>query len=322
MERKNSLGRSINQNKRDYDESCKRILAEKQVRARILKDYVREFADLEVAEIEALLTEDVDIGTEPLDRDERVGFEQGSTVELGTEDKTVDEGTARFDVRFRVPVPSGEGSLAVEVDLEAQNRWSTGYPLPSRAVFYCARMISAQGNRVLPHSEYGRLRKVCSLWVCSHPDAEHRGVVEHFSIRPHTKAGEQLFCGYDLMHICFVCLDKEKVTSAYGCLGLLGALFARESDAAKLRDALANDFGMILTEEIDERIESMCNLSEGIWEDGKAEGVAEGRAEGVASSLANLMRTLSVPIERAMELLGIPAEERGKYESLVADLQA
>ncbi len=78
---------------------------------------------------------------------------------------------------------------------------------------------------------------------------------------------------------------------------------------------MINDFGMIgmiLTEEMDERVEKMCNFSEGVWEDGKAEGKAEG--------LANLMHNISLPIERAMEVLGIPLDERGKYEQLIASI--
>ena len=75
---------------------------------------------------------------------------------------------------------------------------------------------------------------------------------------------------------------------------------------------MINDFGMILTEEIDERVENMCNFSEGVWEDGKAEGKAVG--------LANLMHNISLPIERAMEVLGIPLDERGKYEQLIASI--
>lgn len=67
---------------------------------------------------------------------------------------------------------------------------------------------------------------------------------------------------------------------------------------------------MILTETIDERVEDMCNFSEGIWEDGKAEGRAE--------MVRNLMRNLSLSIERAMEVLGIPEEEREDCQRLVA----
>ena len=64
---------------------------------------------------------------------------------------------------------------------------------------------------------------------------------------------------------------------------------------------------IILIEEIDERVVNKCNSSEGVCEDGKAEG------------LANLMRNLSLPIERAMEVLGIPLCERGRYEQLMAN---
>ena len=139
MEVRNSLGRSVRQLRRDYDAACKSILAERQVRARVLGAYVGELGDLRVAEIERMLDDEVEMG-EPVGRDER-GLGAGRAHDINAEDPTLEEGTARFDVRFAVTVPRGEA--VVEVNLEAQNKWSVGYPLPSRAVFYCARMVSA-----------------------------------------------------------------------------------------------------------------------------------------------------------------------------------
>ena len=40
---------------------------------------------------------------------------------------------------------------------------------------------------------------------------------------------------------------------------------------------------MMMTEDIDERVEDMCNFSEGAWDDGKAAGIAEGKAEGLVN---------------------------------------
>lgn len=307
----NTLSLSVSQRRRDYDEACKLVLADRQIRARILQAYVPEFASLGLDSIEALLGEEVQIGEEPVGREARVAWLTGE--DLNTEDAAVGEGTARFDVRFSVAVP-GEGEVLVEIDLEAQSGWSVGYPLPSRAVFYCARMLSAQGARILPRSDYGGLRKVYSLWVCSRPDVRHRGRVDSFAVQPIDPASSEVYDGYDLMGVTMVCLDGDKADAAYGCLGLLSALFARESDPAELKRSLVEDFGMILTEQIDERTEAMCNFSEGVWADGKAEGRAEGRAEAVR----NLVVSLSFTIEKAMDVLGVPADEREECARMVA----
>ena len=53
--------------------------------------------------------------------------------------------------------------------------------------------------------------------------------------------------------------------------------------------------------------------------EGKAEGLAEGKAEGLASSIRNMMKNMGVSLEKAMDVLQIPMDERAKYAALVKD---
>ncbi len=50
---------------------------------------------------------------------------------------------------------------------------------------------------------------------------------------------------------------------------------------------------------------------------GFTNGLAEGKAEGVAFSISNMMKNLGVSVEKAMDILQIPADERTKYATLV-----
>ena len=50
---------------------------------------------------------------------------------------------------------------------------------------------------------------------------------------------------------------------------------------------------------------------------GFTNGLAEGKAEGVAFSISNMMKNLGVSVEKAMDILQIPADERTKYAALV-----
>lgn len=65
----------------------------------------------------------------------------------------------------------------------------------------------------------------------------------------------------------------------------------------------------------------MCNLSQGVRNlgraEGRAEGRVEGRAEGLLTSIRNLMVNTGWPMERAMDVLGIPDTERPKYADLL-----
>ncbi len=74
-------------------------------------------------------------------------------------------------------------------------------------------------------------------------------------------------------------------------------------------------------DEKEEKID-MClalqTLAQRAEEKGRAEGKAEGIVEGACSNLANLMANASVSLERAMELLGISADEADFYREALA----
>ena len=73
----------------------------------------------------------------------------------------------------------------------------------------------------------------------------------------------------------------------------------------------------------------MDNFSKQIYEagindgraEGKAEGLAEGKAVGKAESIKNLMSTMNVSIDQAMDILKTPPEEHQYFKDLLAKEQ-
>ena len=59
------------------------------------------------------------------------------------------------------------------------------------------------------------------------------------------------------------------------------------------------------------------HIAEAARRDGVLEGRAEGRTEGTLSSIKNLMETLGLSIEAAMNALKVPEDERSKYASIL-----
>ena len=57
----------------------------------------------------------------------------------------------------------------------------------------------------------------------------------------------------------------------------------------------------------------MCNLSQGVRNLGRVEG----RAEGLMASIRNLIANTGWPLEKAMEVLGVPETDRSKYAELL-----
>lgn len=62
----------------------------------------------------------------------------------------------------------------------------------------------------------------------------------------------------------------------------------------------------------------MDNFSMQIYEAGINDGRAEGKAEGKAESIKNLMSTLNVSIDQAMDILKTLPEERQYFKDLLA----
>ena len=72
----------------------------------------------------------------------------------------------------------------------------------------------------------------------------------------------------------------------------------------------------------------MCNLSQGVKEEGRQEGLQEGRQEGLqegrqeglVAAVVNIMNSLKVSIGEALTIAGIPEAERDTYAANVAKL--
>ena len=119
---------------------------------------------------------------------------------------------------------------------------------------------------------------------------------------------------YDLMGIIFVYLGNSKVKDQL--INLLDLMFKSSKNASEKITTLHNDFGIDLTQEGEGDLAVMCNLGEGIYEDGlmkgKQEGWEKGRKEGREEG-----RTEG-KLEFALELLkdGMALDKVAKYSKL------
>ena len=123
---------------------------------------------------------------------------------------------------------------------------------------------------------------------------------------------------YDLMGIIFVYLGNSKVKDKL--INLLDLMFKSSKNANEKITTLHNDFGIDLTQEEEGDLEVMCNLGEGIYEDGlmkgKQEGWEKGRKEGRKEGRREGRR--EGKLELALEMLkdGMALEKVAKYSKL------
>lgn len=259
--RETSLARAVRSARGAYDASCKRLLLERQVIARVLAGAVSGFEGVDPAEAARDLVVGEPTLGEPLGRD--APADPGPALALSTEDGTEAEGQGRFDVRARAIDPS-TGEL-VELDLEAQGTSRLGYPLLRRAMYYCGRMLSQQGASVVARSRYGALRRVVTVWVVADPPAHARCTLWRAAM-----AGEPLVGApawderdYARAEVVAACLGAG-AREAGGLLGMLDALLGPGLAAEERLALLAGKYGMMVTEPIEEGVRDVCTMGEAL----------------------------------------------------------
>ena len=304
MPMENQLAHAITQTEYDssYDKAAKKLLANKQILAQIMKNCVNEYSACSVDEIaEKYIEGTPEVGT--------VGVITGSN----NEDSTLTEGTINYDVRFDAIAPASEGSTAQKdvirliINVEAQTAFNPGYPLTKRAIYYCSRMISAQHGPIFTNSEYGKIRKVYSIWVCTHPTKEFQNTLIRYSIRPEQLIGNAVEKSenYDLMSVVTICLGEPGTENYTGIVKFMDVLLSSSRAATEKKKILEEEFGVAMNEDLEREVLVMCNLSQGV----KAEGREEGISIGEMRMLVQLVRDGDLKMERAAEKAKMTVEQ-------------
>ena len=122
---------------------------------------------------------------------------------------------------------------------------------------------------------------------------------------------------YDLLSVVMVCLGGADGENYDGVLKLLDVLLSPTAGEAKKREVLEHDFGIPMTETLETEVRQMCNLSQNVMELGIEQGIEKGKAEGLLASIRSLMSNTGWPLEKAMEILGVPEADRSKYANLL-----
>ena len=273
---KNELARelSLAEGKIQYDNSVKRVLANKRILAWILKYTVEEFADLPVEEISKCIGPDVEIsetgvmpGIYNQQRPEKITGESEMDAVPG-------EGELYFDIRFSAYLRGKKERIKLLINVEAQKNFYPGYSLTTRGVFYGARMISAQKGTEFAGSDYDRIRKVYSIWICMNAPDYIGNAISTYRI---TK--EDPIPGipdekrtYDKLTVVMICLNAES-QKGNPLTRMLGLLLSPKIKVKVKIQQLKEEFEIPMeSKAIGEELNQMCNLSDYVEELGIEQG--------------------------------------------------
>ena len=270
-----------------YDNSAKRLIAHKIILARILVKTVEEFKGMDPLEVAALIEGLPYISAVPVEPGltNAVHFQNGQRlVGFNTENQELNEGLVRFDIVFYVRMKDGLSQIIINV--EAQKDEPGEYEILNRAVFYVSRLISSQKERDFENSSYDDIKCVYSIWICMNME---ENTMSHIHLTKEDLIGSYEWKGnLDLLNIIMIGLAKElpEHDEAYELHRLLGALLSRELTVDEKLDIIGKEYDIPLEENFRKDMSTMCNLSQGV----KEEGIAIGRAEGEAGLIAKMYK--------------------------------
>ena len=202
--------------------------------------------------------------------------------------KEIQETIAKID-----PLPGAKEFLdklreltQVIINVEAQKDEPGGYEILNRAIFYVSRLISSQKERDFENSSYDDMKRVYSIWVCMNME---ENTMSHIHLTKDDLIGRHDWKGkLDLLNIVMIGLAKElpEHSEMYELHRLLGALLSNRLSLGEKLDIIGGEYEIPMEEELRKDVSAMCNLSQGIEEEGIAIGHAAGLEEGRTAGLA------------------------------------
>ncbi len=304
-----------------YDAACKRLLSEKIVLAWILKECVPECREETIDDIMNKYIEGTpEVSSVPV---------QGSRIQGGnTEDTDLHEGTIRYDIFFRALLPKGKGRLLLLINVEAQNKENPQYPLVSRMVYHLARQTSSQHGVEFTNDHYGDLQKVYSIWICMNAPKHRANSMNVYEITEKQVAGHVKLkkADYDLMTGIVLWLGDPASKEYKGIFKMLHTLLSNKVEEPKKRQVLEEEYDIQMSEKMEKEVSTMCNLSQGILEQGiqqgERKGVRRGRQEQRIQDEKKMQRQ---NIKRMKKLLAAGIDKAtiaNVFDCSVAELEA
>ncbi|MCI9077611.1 MAG: hypothetical protein HFH68_01635 [Lachnospiraceae bacterium] len=135
-----------------YDKPFKELFSNKVFLAPVLKNIVPEYKNLELEEIEKLITTNSIADVNP---------QVYNSEDFGKGRETV----THYDVLVSCALSEGKViCVGFYFDLEMQRESAPKYPVVKRGVYYCCRLVSRQIER-LGEEAYNQIKPVYSVWI-------------------------------------------------------------------------------------------------------------------------------------------------------------
>ncbi len=169
-------------------------------------------------------------------------------------------------------------------------------------IFYVSRQISSQKERDFVKSHYDDIKSAYSIWICMNMEENS---LCHIHLTKEDIIGNKHWGGnLDLFHIIMIGIGKElpEHNEIYELHRLLGTLFSKELGRKDKIGILKEEYDITEDDNLREDVSEMCNLSQGIKEDGIAIGEAKAQTVLICNMYKNGFNAEQIAAATDMDL--------------------
>ena len=302
----------------EYDAGMKQLMSNKEIIVPILQMTVSEFKTcsqeeiLQCLDISSITKDDFVSDIPNIERDLRLTKEDSELSSLV-------EKLVRFDIRFKIINPKLSTErirVNLYIDMEAQKSYrpsNPSYPILKRAVYYVARDLSSQLSTITQTTDYSKLEKCYSIWICAEDvpkklqNTLQNTLTEYsFSKKDIIGVVDEPEEDYDLLTVIIIRLGKE--TEEKGIFDYLKGLFT--GDIKRIQRYSHIEW----SEPFQEEASKMTGFGDMIYErgiqQGMQQGMQQGRHEGM---ILGALMSGKTP-EEVSKMLNLPLEEIKKVQ--------
>ena len=306
----------------EYDAGMKQLMSNKEILIPILQMTVPEFKTcsqeeiLQCLDISSITKDDFVSDIPDIEKDLRLTKED-------SELSSFVEKLVRFDIRFKIINPklsTEKIRVNLHIDMEAQKSYrpsNPSYPILKRAVYYVARDLSSQLSMITQTTDYSKLEKCYSIWICAEnvPKKLQNTLTEYsFSKKDIIGIADEPEEDYDLLTVIMIRTGKE--TEENGIFEYLNGIFDGDinriqkyshikwSEPFKKEAGKMTGFGDMIYER-GIRTGEQSGIQKGIQK-----GIQQGRHEGM---ILGALMSGKTP-EEVSKMLNLPLEEIKKVQ--------
>ena len=275
----------------NYDRSVKTLFLTPRIIAPIIQMAMKEFHDIPIEDIiESISDLSGDDGIDD------VSAKASHALALNAEQSSVSDKLITYDVHFKLRNPvlsTEEVTVYLYVDIEVQNESyesRLGYPVIKRALYYVARELSEQLGVLTEDTDYGKLQKCYSIWICDGGPVDQRNTMARFHIIKDDLIGRSgdREADYDLMEVIMIRRGNNDVTD--GILDYLAGLFSHDIDRMDRYSNIKGDTSAV--EEVNNMGGFGKALADRVREETRSEALEEGRKEGQEEERKSILETI------------------------------